>query len=250
MKKIILIAAFLGLIILSTSCKSVKDAETRNVEDIYKSALELYTDEDYLEAKNLFDLIKLQYPASQYADDAQYYLAEINYARGEYYLAAFNYNLLRRIYPGSDYNKISLFKTGLSYYKESPSFDRDQEYTKKAIQTFQEFQYLFAGDSLYTQAGDYISELRDKLAQRDYSTAVLYKKLDSPISALVYYNSVINDFNDTKYFEPAIFEKIETLVWVKKYDEAKATIELYKKLFPKGKWINDAVQIASQINKQ
>ena len=38
-----------------------------------------------------------------------------------------------------------------------------------------------------------IIELRNKLAQREFDIAEIYRKLDSPNSSLVYYESVINN---------------------------------------------------------
>lgn len=245
------IKLLLPLIILSIilfSCKSTDNFDTRDAEAVYKKAVEYFENENYLEARNLFEMIKLQYSATEWADDAQYYLGEIAFKRKEYILAAFNYNQLRRSYPGSIYSKISLYKTALSFYELSPKFDRDQEYTKKAIQAFQEYQYIYPDDSLYNEASNKINELRNKLAYRDFFTAGLYRKLDSPHSALIYYNSVIKDFNDTEYYEPSFLGKIEVLIEMEKFDEAKSTIQAYKKNFIKGKFLKEIEELEKKIN--
>jgi outer membrane protein assembly factor BamD len=210
-------------------------------------AMSLFHDEDYLEAEKLFELIRLQFSASQYADDAQFYLAEANFNRREYIYAAYNYNMLRRIYPHSDYTRKSLFQSGMCYYKLSPNFDRDQEYTVKAIQTFSEFQTIYPDDSLYNQATNYIKELREKLGHREFFTAELYRKLYSPVSALIYYDAVISDYPDTEYYEPAMYGKIEVLIELKRFDEAKSLIDLYKRLFPNGTNIDKINPLESSI---
>lgn len=228
------IKILVSVIILITivSCGSSKAPESRTADQIYQDGVKYFNDEDYLEAKATFDLIRIQYPASQYADDAQYYLAEISFKKGEFIMSAFNYNMLRRIYPGSPYSKVSLFKTALSYYNESPAYDRDQDYTKKAIESFQEFQYLYPEDSLYAESTKKIKELRNKLAHREFFTAELYKKLDSPRSSIIYYDAVINNFNDTDYYEQALAGKIETLFLMKKYDQIQSLVTAFKKNFP------------------
>jgi outer membrane protein assembly factor BamD len=220
------------VLITLASCGASKVQESRTPEQIYQDGVKLFNDEDYLEAKTTFDLIRLQYPASQFADDAQYYLAEISYKREEFIMAAYSYNMLRRVYPGSQYSKESLYKTALSYFGLSPTYDRDQEYTKKAIESFQEFQYLYPEDSLSAESSKKIKELRSKLAHREYFTAELYKKLDSPRSSLVYYDAVINNFNDTEYYEPAMSGKIELLFFMKKYEQIQSLINAYKTTFP------------------
>ncbi|MBI5326099.1 MAG: outer membrane protein assembly factor BamD [Ignavibacteriae bacterium] len=213
-------------------CSSSKQHDVKSAEETYNEAMELFNDEDYLESEKLFELIRLQYSASQFADDAQFYLAESNFKRKEYIYAAYNYNMLRRIYPHSEYTKKSLFQSGMCYYKLSPEYDRDQDYTVKAIQSFSEFQTVYPDDSLYSRATEYIKELREKLAHREYFTAELYRKMFSPESAVIYFDTVINDYPDTEYYEPALFGKIEILIEMKKNDEARSLIDLYKKLFP------------------
>ncbi len=234
---LIIITGFAAMLILLSSCGSAKTTKPNSEEEVYKAAIGYFEEEDYMEAKKLFEVIKLQYPAGQYADDAQYHVAEINFNRDQFIIASFNYNLLRRIYPGSQYNQKALYKSGLCYYHLSPPFDRDPEYTKKAIQTLMEFQYLYPNDSLYAEASEKIGELREKLAHKEFFTAELYEKLDSPKSSLIYYNAVISDYDDTSFYEKAYKGKIDILIRIKRFSKALGIIDLYKKLFPKGEFI-------------
>jgi outer membrane protein assembly factor BamD len=229
------------------SCGSTKDINTGDVETVFKEAVRLFNEEDYLDAKKYFDVIKLQYPSSQYADDAQYYVAEIDYKRGDYVLASYNYNRLRTSYPSSEYVTESLFKAALSYYQLSPPYDRDQEYTYKGIEAFNLFQRLYPNDNKYADAGDYIKELREKLAHREYFTAELYRKMREPSSSLVYYQEVIDDYPDSQYYEPAYVGKIEVLTLLRRYDEARGLIDLYKRIFVEGKMSTNVSTIESTI---
>lgn len=232
MKKLIIILS-LSLI---TACGSGLDTRNMTAENLFQKGKEYFADDDNLEAQKMFDLIKLQYPASQYADDAQFYLAEIDFKREKYILAAFNYNSLRRIYPSSEYNKQSLYMRAICYYKLSPPYERDQEYTLKAIESLIEFQGTYPNDSLSLEADSKIKEMREKLAHRDYSIAELYKKLDDPKASLVYYDFVINKYDDTQYFEDSYMGKVESLLKMKRVDEAQNIIMLYDKRFPNGNY--------------
>lgn len=220
--------------IVAASCADRNSGRIREPKEIFDEAVLKFEDRDFIEAKQLFDIIKLQYPASEFAEYSQYYLGECEFEEKNYILAAFNYNSLRRVYPSSSYSKISMYKAALCYYHLSPSFERDQEYTKKAINYFQEFQYSYPNDSLFNEAEERISELRDKLAHKEYNTAELYIKLSSPRSSIVYYDEVINKYDDTKYYEPAYYGKTSVLVSLRRYDEALGLINLYDKLFPDG----------------
>lgn len=218
------------LVIILASCSSADKAKGPvTAEDVWQRGKAAYDDNDVIEAQAQFDVIKLQYPASQFADDAQYYLAEINYKKGEFILAAFNYSLVRRSYPSSEYAKSAAFKAAECYYQIAPPMDRDQEYTKKAIQAYSEFQAIYPQDSLALVALERITELRDRLATRYISIAQQYEGLVAAKSALIYYDAVIDEYPDTKQYEVAITGKLDILIRQKKYDEARAVIALWRK---------------------
>jgi len=239
--KFLLLIAF--TVIALASCASSVKIDTTNLEELFKVAKERFVSKDYLESTKYFEIIKLQFPASQYSDDAQFYLAEIEFEKERYIYASFNYSLLRKYYPNSDYAKLSLFKSALSLFKQSPKFDRDQDYTRKALSAMMEFQSIYPKDSLAQEANKFIGELRNKLAEREYATAELYRKMEQPKSSLIYYDQILSDYEDTKYYEPAYFGKIEILVRIRKYDEALGLCDLYIKIFPQGENLSEVLKL-------
>jgi outer membrane protein assembly factor BamD len=219
------------LLAMSTACSSTKKADgVQTVEDVFREAMIAFEDGNWMEATAKLDIIKLQYPASPVADDAQFYLAEINYKRGEFILAAFNYQMVRRQFPNSDYAKPALLKAADCYYQLAPPPDRDQEYTNKAIQAYSEFQAVFPTDSLALVALGRIQELRSRLAQKLIDAATHYVNTRSLKSALVYYDAVVTEYADTPIVEDALVGKLGIFVQQKKIDEARGVIATYKKL--------------------
>jgi len=229
------------------ACNTMYDATGKSADDIFVQAKKRFDDNDLMEAQRLFDIIKLQYPASQFADDAQYYIAEINFKRKEFIVAAFNYNYVRRMNGQSEYAKTALYKAALCYVELSPPFDRDQDYTRKAIVSLGDFQREYPKDSLAEVAGNQIKDLRNKLAEREYRVAEQYRVLYSPKSALVYYDAVIDDYSDTKFCEPAFVGKVEILTQLKRADEALAACTLYKRFFPKGELTEQMEKLKNAI---
>jgi len=83
------------LVVAGLACSSSPDVVNPSVEQRFNRAKELFDEEDYLEAINEFTVITLQYQGSAFAADAQYYLGECRFARGEYILSAFEYSVVR-----------------------------------------------------------------------------------------------------------------------------------------------------------
>ena len=143
-----------------------------------------------------------------------------------------------------------MFKAGLCLYTSAPAYDRDQENTIKAIRSLSEFQVVYPDDSLAKVANEYMTELRNRLAEREFFTAGLYRKLSSPNSALIYYDEVIKNYDDTKFFEDAYLGKIEVLMDMKKYDKAYSTIDMYLSVFKNGKYIDKINQFSQSIPEE
>ncbi len=197
------------LAVVVIGCGEVDSVKKRKtVDQIWAEALENYEDGDWTEAGAQFDLIKLQYPTSQWADDAQYKLAEISYRRGEFVLAAFNYNVIRRSFPTSELAKSAAYKVGDCYEQMALPSDRDQEYTIKAIQAYTDFQAIYPADSLAMEAVKKIRELRGSLAERYMMVAEHYRDNNSRKSAVIYFGLVVDEYPDTEYYEEALVEKI------------------------------------------
>lgn len=244
-RRIVLVIIAAGSLIALDSCSSADGAAAKkSVDDIFAAGKKAFDDGNYLDAQGQFDVIKLQYPASQYADDAQYYTAEINYERGEYIMAAFNYNQVRRSYPSSEFVRESMYKAAQCYEKIALPADRDQENTRKAIQAYTDFQALFVRDSLSLEASKRIRELRDRLAERFWLIADHYLLTLSRKAAMIQLDAIIDEYPDTKWLEPALVKKIELLVDLKRIDDARSSIATYRRLIkqPQQQSVVDAIE--------
>lgn len=233
--------------ILAGCATSDMERRAKTAEEVYAEAMEAFKDENWVDAQGLFDIIKLQFPASQFADDAQFYLAEINFKRGEYILGAYNYAMVRRMYPSSEHAKDALYKSALCYVEMSPPSDRDQEYTKKAIAAFNEFESAFPRDSLTFEAAKQIRTLRDKLAERYLESARHYVRARSNRAAVIYYDAVIDEYPDSQFFETALVEKASTLIDMKKYDDARVAIDMYKRTVRSGQMRSDIDRLEERL---
>ncbi|MFN0158844.1 MAG: outer membrane protein assembly factor BamD [Bacteroidota bacterium] len=217
---------------LLSGCSSSEEATTLSADERFQRAKALYDDEDYLEAINEFTIITLQYQGSAHADDAQYFLGESRFARGEYLLAAFEYQQLKRSMTASPLIPDAQFKIGLCYFYLSPPSMLDQQYTLKAIDELQSFVEYYPSHDSASSAEGRIKELSTRLAAKSYEIAQQYAILEYYKSALFYYDDVIEKYHDTDFAPLSYFGKAEALMSRKRYDEARTVITTFIERFP------------------
>ena len=241
------IVMFIMAVYLFQGCSGSKLRANMTLEERMEAALKLFEKKDYFEAKNQFRVITLSYSGSNLADKAQFYLGECHYAMKEYILAGSEYERLLKVYPNSEWVDDAKYKLGMSYFKLSPKYSLDQEYTHKAIREFQEFLEEYHRSDLVKQVQERLTECREKLAQKVYSSAEQYYKLGYYDAAAVYYNVILDEHYDSRFSPTAQFYLGECYRHAKKEAEA---LEAYKKMiekYPKHDLAEKASQRIAQL---
>ena len=231
-----LLIVCLLLIILLSGCGSSGLTGTIAAEDRFAMGKEKYDDEDYLEAIDEFQIVKIQYAGSAVADDAQFYLGECNYQMEQYLIAIEEYRALRRNMASSPLAPAAQFQIGMSYYELSPGSTLDQSFTRQAIDQFQAFVEYYPLDERRAEAEDKIRELNGRLALKLFESAEQYMKLGYYRSAGIYYDLVTQQYHDSPYAEEAYAGKIRSLLIRGRNDEARIEIDRLLDRFPESEF--------------
>ena len=232
------------------SCSSYNVRPNITPDDRFDLAKKMFKKRDFFEAKTQFKILTLNNPGIHFVDEAQYFLADCHFHLKEYIIAADEFGRLIRLYPRSSWLDDAQFKIGLCYYKLSPKASLDQKYTHQAIDNFQRFLEDFPKSELVSQAEKMLRISRTKLAKKEFKAGELYRKLGDHIGALVYFDSVIENYYDTVYAEPALFWKGECLYKLDRSDEA---LEAFRELierYPKSKYKAKAGERIDEINSK
>ena len=104
------------------------------------------------------------------------------------------------------------------------------------MKNLQVFIEEFPNSDLVPEAERLLKVCRLKLAEKDFKAGELYRKLQDYDAALVYFNSVIDSYYDTKFIKGALFWKGESLFRLARYNEAQEVfLELLAK-YPKNEY--------------
>lgn len=164
---------------------------------------------DYYKAKNLFTILVLNNPTGEIFETAQFYLAECHYGLKEYVEAVAEYEKLIRSMPQSNFVDDAYYKIGMCYFKLSPGYALDQEYTRKAMAQFQGFIEEFPNSELRPEAEKRLQECRNKLAKKEFKTGELYYKMGYYKAAIMCFQQFLEEYHDTDYADDGLFWKGE-----------------------------------------
>lgn len=252
LKSVCIILTFCLSAVIFSSCGSSKKDDRELNDDPEKAfdiAYKKYQNRDYYDAIEDFGLIKLRYSGTKVIDKSIYYLGMSYYARSEYVLAAYEFEYLLKNYPGSELALKARYQLAMCYYGLSPSYSLDQTYTKYAIQEFRNFMDLYPKDELSTNAEAKIVELKNKLALKELKAAEQYMILGSYKSAIIYYDTLLDEYFETDYADDALYGKIQALIAKKKYDDVRKEIERFETKFRNSSLLSSVSRIKNQLPK-
>ncbi len=206
--------------VVFSACSSSKPPELATAEDRFREGMNEFVDENYFEAIQHFDVIRIQFPGSIVADSARFFCGMSRYNREEYLLASYEFNQLIQNIPSSRLVPEAQYMLAECYYQLSPAIQLDQVYTYRAINELQTFLELNPGHPRAQEAQKQTMELYDKLAEKEFVTGILYRDMESWASALIYFDNVIERYYNTSFVDDAMVEKLGILQRRKKWQEA------------------------------
>jgi outer membrane protein assembly factor BamD len=240
-----------SLLILSSlvfmSCRSndlIRPGDT--IEVAFEKAMNQYREGDYAEAAQAFETVVSIGRGTDIGQDAQYYLAESYYNDRRYLLAASEYERYAQFYPNSFRREVVDFKRAESFYFLSPRYRLDQSYTRQALDGLRLFNSRYPDSEFSEKSAQYITELREKLARKQFEAANFYKRTERYEAAAVYYDLVIDDYPETEWAEQSLVEQMHAYILyaensVQDRQEERFMLALesyntYMQLFPRGEF--------------
>ena len=243
-----------------TACKSpglVKPGDPINVS--YQKGADAFEKGNYDDAAEIFETVTRIGRGTNYAQDAQYYLAESYFNQGRYILAEAEYARFISFYPRDPKREEVDFKKAMSLYYQSPRYRLDQTATKRAIEEFQLFNSRYPNSELVPESAEKINRLREKLAHKYFESAEFYSRTDQYKAATIYYDLVIDRYPESKWAEQALLKQIETYnnyasnsvlnKQVERYNLAITNYEKYIQLFPQSSGRGEAEALRDRAEK-
>ena len=235
------INAILVLIVFIISCSKPPPFDSLTEYGQFQFAKESLRKRKYTTASLFLERFLLVHPASAVRDSVMYLLGETRFQIEQYLLASSEFDRLIKDLPNSALVDDAMYKTGMCFFKMSPNYERDQEYTRLAIQKFQRLAEEYPDSQYLKDVNEKIALLRLKLAKKEFSVGQLYQKMEYPDAAIISYDRILTVFYDTEWAPLALSGKGECLMKLKKFVEANEIFKEFLEKYPKHMMAN-AVQ--------
>ena len=240
---------FIFIILFIFNCAG-NNSENKSTLNSSKNALDkailFISKEKYTKAKYELETIIFNEPFSIYAGKAHFYLGEAKFYSKDYQGAIEEYNIyLNQSAQDLELVKKAQFMICNSWYNITLGFKRDQTNTYMALD---KLQYYIEKESLkeyYEDIYSMILELRNKLAQKDFNTALLYLKLKQIDAAEIYFKNILNEFYDSDYIDDSIM-KIAYIKNLESYNNAKIYLLNNKNNFTSNDKYEEAMESISK----
>jgi len=145
----------------------------------------------YKEAEERLTFLIFNFPGSREASDAQYWLGESHFRRRDYVQSQTEFEFYLQSFPNGRYQEQANYQLGLACFLAAPPSSRDQTSTKKAKEILEEFLVLYPDSELRSEVNATLARISRRLAERDFTTAVLYYQAGEFSAALVYYEYLL-----------------------------------------------------------
>jgi outer membrane protein assembly factor BamD len=195
----------LAVLLVSASGCGQKRVFAPTPEGEYEQANEFYQKEDYSKAIEALKQVIYKYPGSDLVEHARYYLADSYFLNEDYVLAADEFERLNREFPQGRFSDVALFKAALCYEKQSRRLERDQSETLKAIETIENLLSKYPNTEYADTAREHSRILKDRLAQKEYRTAMFYFDMKLYDSSIIYLKSMLENYPESSVTPGALY---------------------------------------------
>lgn len=233
----------LALIAIIIGCAGSQSLSKMGPQRSYQLAMEKYDKKKYLRAIELFQVVIYNHPGESLVDSAQYFLGMSYFSNKDYELAAVEFRRLTINYPYSEFFEDAVFMRAASFYRStSRHYGLDQTDLEKAIKQLEDFMIDFPESKRFDDAREIHAEAVSRMAQKFYENGIVYFRIRTYKAAQVYFQKVIDNYTESEFAALATYMLAEADLKRNRFDEARKGFENFITVFPEHENSSAAVE--------
>jgi len=194
MKRILTIA-IISLLVFS-SCAWLEPKEEKSIKELASSGMKEFKNENYKTSIEYFEKLRDWYPFSKYAILAELKIADSYYKLKEYEEAISAYEEFADLHPRNEAISCVIYQTGLCYFEQIDTVDRDQTTAQKALDIFKKLIKQFPEDVYAGKAEVKLKKCLKSLAGHELYVGLFYYNSKHYKAALSRFETVLINYPD------------------------------------------------------
>ena len=216
--KILLSLAAAGLFI---QCASKPKDLKGDCRERFEKIQTRYEKGKYSYAKEGFGDFIITCSGTEYVEQAHFELANSHFNLKEWMEAEEEFGAFLKDFPTSRrYAELARWRMAVSMGKQVQIPQRDQSKTVAAIREFETFAAEFPESERADSAQIELTRLSQLLADRDMLIARLYRRMDEPLAAAIYYKYLLSEYGDRVPRREINLNLAEAYIELKQFPEA------------------------------
>ena len=228
-KKMLFFAALTAAVIVSgcssNSSKKLIKKGLYNCNSRFETAMKRIEKKNYSDAIRILDEIKYQCGGSSLMDTVYYHTAMSHFRLKQYADARVEFENLQHEYPRSPFAEESYYRLGQMRYLKSNKYHRDQTETKEAVRLLSDYLDLYPNGVFADSARHFHILAREKLAEKEFRNAMFYRRQKEHNASLIYFNSLLAEYPQSKFTLEAAVGMVEALTAVGRVEDARETLD-------------------------
>jgi lipopolysaccharide transport protein LptA len=229
------------LLILFILCFAVaacggKKQQVKKVDspgNLYVQGIAYMKKKDWNKAIERFATVRENYPFDPIALVAQIKQADSNFEKKAYASAAVIYEDFVNSYPEDENAAYALRRLAECYEKQSPSIERDQSNTFKAIERFTFLKNRYPGSPYAKDVDTHLQQLTQKVAAREVFVGEFYYRWQKYNASIIRFQYFLGKYPDAKERDKALYYLALNYHELENDEVAQSYLDRLKKEYPK-----------------
>jgi outer membrane protein assembly factor BamD len=207
---------------------------------LYNEGLTLMSTSRFRQAAQRFEEVDRSHPHSEWARRSLLMIAYARYQAGDFDEAATAADRFIALHPSSEETPYAKFLLGDSHFRMIPDVARDQARAERALVALQDIVQRHPNTEYARAAQQRILIARDQLAGKEMDIGRFYLRQRAFGAALGRFRGVVQQYQNTRHVEEALYRLVETNMALGVAQEAQAAAAVLGHNFPDSQWYRDA----------
>ncbi|HYL79860.1 MAG TPA: outer membrane protein assembly factor BamD [Candidatus Acidoferrum sp.] len=221
---------------------SVRRESQRSDQDLLRSAESQLQRNQYEDARKDLQRLMNQYPDSDLVSAARLASAKALYMQRKYDESRAEYQRFLDLHPQHDRADEAHYYLGMTYFRQSDTPDRDQSFTRKALDEFDLLMTQMPDSQYVPDARERTIVCRQKLAEKEVYVGTFYYTRGNYAAAVGRFNAMLAQYGGAGFDDQALYYLGESLWQLEQKTEARAAFHRLLQDHSQSEWAPPAAR--------